>query len=92
MFHANPQRTGTTSEIVTPPLILKWKYETEGSSFGDPVVSGGIVYVSSGDNRVQPPRGALHALDASTGALRWSYTTRSYVYDPTVSGGVVYVG
>ena len=64
MFHANLQRTGTTSEIVTPPLILKWKYETEGSYFGGPVISGGIVYVSSGDNRVEPYRYALDALDA----------------------------
>jgi outer membrane protein assembly factor BamB len=35
----------------------------------------------------------VYALDASTGALRWSYTTGGGVdSSPAVSGGFVYVG
>jgi glucose dehydrogenase len=45
-----------------------------------------VVYVGSGDYDV-------YALNASTGALLWSYTTGSYVdSSPTVANGVVYVG
>ena len=37
-----------------------------------PTVSGGVVYVGSGDGR-------LYALDASTGDLIWSYETGGWV-------------
>jgi len=45
-----------------------------------------VVYVGSGD-------GHVYALNASTGALLWSYTTGDHVYSsPAVVNGVVYVG
>jgi outer membrane protein assembly factor BamB len=46
-----------------------------------------VVYVGSYDANV-------YALNASTGAKLWSYTTGSYVAysSPAVSNGVVYVG
>ena len=35
----------------------------------------------------------MYALNATTGALLWSYPTRSYVFSsPAVANGVVYVG
>jgi outer membrane protein assembly factor BamB len=67
MFHADLQHTGTTSEIVTPPITLLWSYPT-GWTGSSPAVSGGVVYVGSDDGKV-------YALDASTGAFKWSYTT-----------------
>lgn len=37
--------------------------------------------------------GALYALDAVTGALKWSYTTGSAIFSsPAVANGVVYIG
>jgi outer membrane protein assembly factor BamB len=46
-------------------------------------VANGVVYVGSGDN--------VYALNASTGAKLWSYTTDSTVLSsPTVANGVVY--
>ena len=51
-----------------------------------PAVANGVVYVGSDDNNV-------YALNASTGALLWSYTTGSTVVSsPAVANGVVYVG
>jgi eukaryotic-like serine/threonine-protein kinase len=45
-----------------------------------------VVYIGSLDDKV-------YALNASTGALLWSYTTGNEVYDsPVVANGVVYVG
>ena len=44
------------------------------------------MYVGSEDNN-------LYALNASTGALLWKYTTGEQVYSsPAVANGVVYVG
>jgi hypothetical protein len=46
----------------------------------------GVVYIGSNDNN-------LYALNATTGALRWSYATGNEVQSlPAVVNGVVYVG
>jgi glucose dehydrogenase len=51
-----------------------------------PAVANGVVYVGSDD-------GDLYALNASTGAILWSYTTGGPVTSsPAVVNGVVYVG
>jgi outer membrane protein assembly factor BamB len=51
-----------------------------------PTVANGIVYVGSGDQSV-------YALDANTGALRWSFATGDVVHaSPAVSNGVVVIG
>ena len=51
-----------------------------------PTVVAGIVYFGSGDHRV-------YALDASTGALRWTFETGNVVHaTPAVVDGVVYIG
>ena len=51
-----------------------------------PAIANGIVYVGSGDQHV-------YALDAATGALRWSFATGDVVHaSPAIADGVVYVG
>jgi hypothetical protein len=51
-----------------------------------PAVADGTVFVGSCDNKV-------YALNEFTGALKWSYTTGSWVESsPAVVDGVVYVG
>lgn len=51
-----------------------------------PVVSGETVVIGSGDQHV-------YALDAHTGALRWSFATGDVVHaSPAVADGVVYIG
>ncbi len=52
-----------------------------------PAVANGVVYVGSSDQNV-------YALNASTGALLWKYTTGGQIdhSSPAVTNGVVYVG
>ena len=51
-----------------------------------PTVANGVVYIGSGDQNV-------YALDASTGALRWTFNTGDVVHaSPAVSNGVVVIG
>jgi outer membrane protein assembly factor BamB len=65
-------------------LVEAWSSPT-GS--GDPVVAGGTVYVNSRASR-------LTALDASTGAVRWSFPEfdAQHVTPGAVHDGVVFVG
>ncbi len=54
-----------------------------------PIVSNGIVYVGSG--------GRMLALNASTGSLIWSYSTKNSQYSssrapPAIMNGVIYLG
>ena len=51
-----------------------------------PAVVNGVVYVGSDDNNV-------YALNATTGAKLWNYTTGGAVdSSPAVANGIVYVG
>jgi outer membrane protein assembly factor BamB len=51
-----------------------------------PTVTNGTVYIGSGDQNV-------YALDASTGALRWSFATGDVVHaSPAIANGVVIIG
>ena len=49
-------------------LGLKWSYATVDYVYSSPAVANGVVYVGSED-------GNVYALNASTGAKLWSYTT-----------------
>jgi outer membrane protein assembly factor BamB len=63
-------------------LKPKWTFTTIGSS---PAVANGVVYIGSHDDNV-------YALNASTGAKLWSYTTGLFVdASPAVANGVVYI-
>lgn len=51
-----------------------------------PTVVDGVVYIGSGDQHV-------YALDAATGALKWSFATGDVVHaSPAVADGLVYIG
>jgi outer membrane protein assembly factor BamB len=51
-----------------------------------PVVWNGAVYFGSGD-------GNIYALDAATGALRWSFKTGDVVHaSPAIAAGVLFIG
>ncbi len=65
-------------------LLKKGSYTTGGSVGSSPAVVDGVVYVSSDDNNV-------YALQASNGALLWSYPVAE-ASSPAVANGVVYVG
>jgi len=51
-----------------------------------PVLADGLVFFGSGD-------GAVYALDAARGVLRWKFHTGNVVHaSPAVAGGLLYVG
>src|SRR5688572_2765359 len=51
-----------------------------------PTIANGVVFVGSGDQNV-------YALDANTGAVRWSFPTGDVVHaSPAVANGVVVIG
>ncbi|MEV0146488.1 MULTISPECIES: PQQ-binding-like beta-propeller repeat protein [unclassified Nonomuraea] len=61
-----------------------WSFPTDAAVRTEPVVTGGVVYATSGD-------GTVSALDAATGAVRWRYRTGGSVQDGhVVAHGTVY--
>jgi outer membrane protein assembly factor BamB len=72
-FRGGPAHTGVTE---TPGLErlggLAWRFETGGPVRSSPTVAAGVVYFGSTD-------GALHAVDAATGAELWRHETGSPV-------------
>ena len=68
-------------------LTKKWAYQTIGSVVSSPTVAGGVVYIGC-------VCGYVYALDATTGAKKWTYSTggSQIADDPAVVGGVVYFG
>ncbi|MEU8137752.1 serine/threonine-protein kinase [Streptodolium elevatio] len=69
----------------------RWVHRTGGDEISRPTTSGEIAYVRSG--KVDGSgSGALHAVDASTGAALWSYPVSAVGGAPTVADGVCYVG
>ncbi|MFE5330532.1 PQQ-binding-like beta-propeller repeat protein [Embleya sp. NPDC056575] len=61
-----------------------WRFRTGHIVFAGAAVANGVVYVAGDDN--------VYALDAATGAKKWSHaTTRPVDRSPTVIDGVVYV-
>jgi hypothetical protein len=71
-------------DAVTGALV--WRHETGSDVDSSPAVSGGVVYVGSGD-------GYVYAINATNGALLWRCPIGFNVTSsPAVSRGVVYVG
>lgn len=100
MYRFDAAHDGATPEAVYPPLTSKWNFTTDArpnaaaSVYSPPSVAGGVVYFGS-------ENGNMYALDASTGELKWKYTTpwnaqwseRGFLNSaPAVAGGLVYVG
>ncbi len=96
MFRYNVAHTGDYSTVAgsTPPNNrLNWNYTT-GQNLAtpypyvesSPAVANGVVYIGSDDQNV-------YALNATTGAKLWNYTTGgSVISSPAVANGIVYVG
>ncbi len=84
-FHGNPRRTGYSSERVTPPLRVRWRFQTRGPVVGGPAVGRGMVCVGSRDSYV-------YALDSSSGHLLWEVHTEDRVEStPTLAGDRLYL-
>ncbi len=53
-------------------LHLKWKYSTSFYVYSSPAVANGVVYIGGDDNNV-------YALNASTGAVLWTFAAGNQV-------------
>ena len=64
------------------------------SNGAPPVVVNGVVYIGSVDVSSNSEIGTVHALNASTGAKLWNFTTggNTFVSSITVVSGAVYFG
>lgn len=93
MFHYSLKHKGSNpyenvlSTANVSGIDQDWSFGTGGSIlFSSPAASAGQVYVGSGDDRV-------YAVNATTGAEQWSFTTGGAIgSSPAVANGVVYIG
>ncbi len=96
MFQGDPSHLGTSNSTAPTTNQTLWGYNTQtpdswGSSpspvVSSPAIVGGIVYFGSDS-------GIVYAVNATTGASIWNFTT-GYLYvrsSPAVSNGIVYIG
>ena len=85
MFHHDLAHTGSSESPAPKTNQTLWRFNT-GGPVDSPVVSDGVVYFGSLDDKV-------YAFNASNGAFLWSYTTGANVLSPAaVAEGKVYVG
>lgn len=87
-FRGSYQQTGRSLSAPPDALKLLWSYRAGETVESTPAISGGVVYVSSGD-------GELLALDLASGAVKWKYKAGDNLFgesSPAVADSVVYVG
>jgi len=86
-YRHNPARTARTPAAVPESVRLAWTYVPDHPSEPSaPVAAGGLVFVAGSD-------GAVSALDAASGAVRWTALAGGPVrYPPSVGGGRALVG
>jgi outer membrane protein assembly factor BamB len=92
MFRGDPARTGVMpGPGPTGEPVVRWRYEAiaDGRVNSQPAVVDGVVYAGAGD---YGKPGVVLALDAATGALRWTTDLPGEaVSSPAVAGGLVYI-
>jgi outer membrane protein assembly factor BamB len=83
-FKGNAQRNGYTDSPAPNSNQTYWKFQTGGAIKSSPVVSEGIVFVTSTD-------GYLYAVNATNGTKLWEFWVGQDVNSPTVAHGKVFV-
>ena len=86
-FRGGPMLTGVAARPVGEDLELLWTHDTGDAIDSSAAIVEGTVYAGVGN-------GDLIALDFDTGALKWTYSTGSFIGEssPTVANGTVYIG
>ncbi len=86
MFRGDTAHSGVYSSPSTAGLsTVKWKFKTSAKILSSPAVSGGVVYIGSGDHN-------LYAVNAADGTQRWKFATDGPVNSsPAIAGGLVYI-
>ncbi|HEY3411838.1 MAG TPA: PQQ-binding-like beta-propeller repeat protein [Armatimonadota bacterium] len=95
MFLGNPSHTAISTETLSVPMALEWKFNTVRypNNPVSPVVVGKTVYLAAQSN--------VYALDAETGEQKWVYPAEGPIGTPSaatikatpaVDGGLLFVG
>lgn len=86
MFARVPERTNTTSENVSPPLVLAWQQDVSaGIGNGSPLVVDSFLIIGN-------MRGELHAINAYTGKrLGWANIGEAILGAPVIVGSTAIV-
>src|SRR3989304_1883171 len=86
MFMKDTVHSSYSSDTLSLPLKLKWRFKTDGPIYSSPVVYGKMAFLGSYDSY-------LYALDAESGMLIWKIKTDGPILStPAVSDGVIYFG
>jgi outer membrane protein assembly factor BamB len=80
MYRNNPLHTGVATDVVSPPLNLKWKQTFGGAVDSSPAVVGSRLYVGSDD-------GNLYAIDTATGNIIWTFNDAGATLPAANCGG-----
>lgn len=72
----NPEHIGVIGDTLPPPLALAWVKNVKANLFmSSPLIYKDNIYVASVDENCKG-EGAVFALQATTGELRWKYSVR----------------
>lgn len=83
----SPAHTGTAPSPLNPPLALSWVRNVGGNIYlTSPLVSDGKVFTATVDEDLKG-QAHVHALDAKTGKMHWSYKVRSSIKNTIVIEG-----
>jgi len=88
-FRNTPALTGVSTSALPDSLRLLWTYDAGSAVESSAAIANGVAYVGT-------MTGQLLAVDARTGALKWSYQTSEDLgigeSSPAVANGLVYIG
>ncbi|MFO1066879.1 MAG: PQQ-binding-like beta-propeller repeat protein [Pirellulales bacterium] len=80
-YRHDTSRSGTASKPIAADVAPQWKVKL-GGRLTAPVIAGGLVYVAQTDAHT------LHALDATTGESKWTFTAGARIDSPpTIRSG-----
>lgn len=87
VFRRDNQRTGRTTVSVPTKAKRLWTFKPAGDHISTaPVTAGGLIFTSGSD-------GAVRALDAKNGKVKWTaYTGGAIKYPPAITNDRAYVG
>ena len=86
-YRADNRRSAAAGAAIAERAALAWQFEPPGKTAPTaPVTGGGMVFASGAD-------GAIRALDAATGSVRWTaYTEGPLRFPPAIDQGRLFAG
>jgi outer membrane protein assembly factor BamB len=77
---------GEHNPVIDAPIAAAWQVETHGQISASPTVVNGMLYLGTNGGR-------LYAIDAATGAIRWTFLAHNGLKsNPLIYGGLVIMG